>query len=114
MISPHRSKKHLSFVEGPAPHMQLLRIYNHAKPYGHVDLPLSVLRTLLATQGLAIVPAAEVTAPAERKVLEAMAAVPDIQIDMTLDLRDELSIQETRVWEAELARRAEKKGETNG
>ena len=42
---------------------------------------------------------------AEKRVLDAMADVEDIEIDMTLDLRDDLSVRETRVWEAEQARR---------
>jgi len=42
---------------------------------------------------------------AEKRVLDAMADVEDIEICMTLDLRDDLSVRETRVWEAELARR---------
>ena len=63
------------------------------------DYSVSELRALLAKIGLHIV------TEAEKRVLDAMADVEDIEIDMTLDLRDDLSVRETRVWEAEQARR---------
>ena len=62
----------------------------------HLIKQLRVIAPLLSRAGLHIIDAKQ------KAVLDAMAAVPDIQIDMTLDLREDLSIQETRVWEAEL------------
>lgn len=56
-------------------------------------------------QALELQHRSHIVTAADRKVIEAMAKVPDIQIDMTLDLMDDLSIQETRVWQAELAAR---------
>jgi len=57
------------------------------------------LNRVLSAHGLHIV------TEAEKRVLDAMADVEDIEIDMMLDLRDDLSVRETRVWEAEQARR---------
>ncbi len=83
----------------PAPHMQRLRIYNHRPPYGHVDIPLAVLR--------ALVPAADVPTPEERAVLKAVEQIPGTWLSMAID-----SSQVTRglapMAAAELARRAAK------
>jgi hypothetical protein len=65
---------------------------------------LSDVRDLLAAHGLHIV------TEAERKVLEAMHAIPSDDIELALDLRDGMSGRERRAWKAELARR----GGTNG
>ena len=74
-----------------------------------VAVSLEELRALLATQGLAIVPAAEVTTPGERKVLEACEGLDEGALRW---LHKGTSLDIVTLVEAVLARRAEK--ETNG
>ena len=89
------------FVPSPQPEMpegwvKIATAQSERTIAGDVWMPLVALKVALAAQGLHVIDAKQ------KAVLDAMAAVPDIQIDMTLDLREDLSIQETRVWEAEL------------
>lgn len=49
-----------------------------------------------------------VVTDAGKRVLDAMALVPEVEVEISLDLRDHMSVQERRAWEAELARRGEK------
>jgi hypothetical protein len=68
------------FVPSPQPEMPVVGLHESSMVAKRGQLsvyPLTAIRELLATQGLAIVPAAEVTTPGERKVLEACAAFPD-------------------------------------
>lgn len=67
---------------------------------------LAELRALLATQGRAIVPTAEVVTAEERRVLDAMAgvALESVKRAITSAKRSD----KRRVWRAELARRAAK------
>ena len=90
----------------PSPQPESLRVHALGEPV--VEIPLSVLRTLLATQGLTLV------GPAERAVLDACAAL------MACTLRpggvEDNYTDFEKVANAELDRRAarEQKGEGNG
>jgi hypothetical protein len=61
-----------SEMPAPSPHPEMPEHDDPVFPWtcpesrDYVEIPLSAIRALLATQGLAIVPAAEVTTPGER------------------------------------------------
>ena len=83
-------------------------VWRYVRLDGH-GLSVDDMRALLATQGLAIVPAAEVTTPGERKVLEACEGLDEGALRW---LHKGTSLDIVTLVEAVLARRAEK--ETNG
>lgn len=69
-------------------------------------LSMSRLTTLLATQGLTIVPVASVVTAEEREVLEAMGAIPQVLLESCHQRALEPTCRDA--WTAELARRAAK------